>query len=344
MMRDVLPGITSNVDVDVHYLEATTDGDELITFLNEDYIVTRGGIAEHVVTENTTGSSEGDWLTTGTEGLTLEGGDGNDILIADHGETTLSGGTGDDTIEGVFSIRDISFWRINGTEPAVVIDGGDGDDLIRTSNATVDAGTGDDTVYMYGGEARGGDGNDQLSAQSDGVVTLFGEAGDDRLAVGGVGSEAYGGEGNDSVNVDTGAIGYGGAGNDNLQLSDGSTAVGGDGDDLFRLFGSYNDEDGPASITGGAGADTITAHVRDPYGATEAVFLEIADFDPNEDVLQVDSFNGALVDNLEIAQNPDDGVTDVRITYAANGNSVPGTAIIRLSGIHDITEDQIVIV
>lgn len=160
MMRDVLPGITSNVDVDVHYLEATTDGDELITFLNEDYIVTRGGIAEHVVTEDTTGTNEADWLTTGTEGLTLEGGDGNDILIADHGETTLSGGKSDDTIEGVFSIRDISFWRIDGTEPAVVIDRGDGDDLIRTSNATVDAGTGDDTAHKYGGEARGGDGND----------------------------------------------------------------------------------------------------------------------------------------------------------------------------------------
>lgn len=162
--------------------------------------------------------------------------------------------------------------------------------------------------------------------------------------MGGVGSEAHGGEGNDSVKVNTGAIGYGGAGNDGLLLEDGSTAVGGDCDDLFRLFGSYYDENGPASITGGEGADTITAHIRDLYGATETVFHEISDFDPSEDVLQVDSFNGALVDNLEIAQNPDDGVTDVRINYAANGDSGPGTAIIRLSGIHDTTEDQIVIV
>ncbi|WP_299747278.1 hypothetical protein [uncultured Tateyamaria sp.] len=343
-MRDVMPNITSNVDIDVHYLEATTDGDELITFLNEDYVVTRGGITEQVVTEDTTGSSEGDWLTTGTEGIALEGGNGNDILIADHGETTLSGGAGDDTIEGVFSIRDISFWRIDGTEPAIVIDGGDGDDLIRTSNATVDAGAGNDTVNIYGGEARGGDGNDQLNARSDGVVTLFGGAGDDRLVVGGIGSEAFGGLGNDSLNVDTGATGYGGAGNDTLQLAEGSTAFGGEGDDLFTLVSSYNDEDGPATITGGEGADTISARVRDPYGAPEAVFLQVTDFDPSEDLLQIGSFNGATVDNVEVVQNLEDGVTDVRLTYAPNGTLDPGTAIIRINGISDITTDQIVIV
>ncbi|APX12258.1 calcium-binding protein [Tateyamaria omphalii] len=259
-MRDVLPAISSNALVAVHYLEATTDGDELITFLNEDYIVTRNGIPEQVVTESTTGTAGADWLTAGAPGLRLAGAAGDDILITDFANTTLDGGAGDDTIEGVFAERNGGFSRIDGTEPTSTINAGDGDDVVRTSNAIVDAGDGDDEVNLVGGEARGGDGDDRLSAQGDGVAVLLGQAGDDSLTIGGVGSQASGGDGNDFVSVGTGGLGNGDAGDDTLQISDGATGLGGSGDDLFNVW-NFHDEP-TATVTGGEGADTVSALVR----------------------------------------------------------------------------------
>ncbi|MEX0371349.1 MAG: calcium-binding protein [Tateyamaria sp.] len=345
-MRDVLPDISANADVAVHYLEATTDGDELITFLNDDYIVTRNGVTEQVVTEDTTGTAGADWLTTGAEGLLLDGGDGNDILIADHGATTLSGGNGDDTIEGVFAERDSGFSSIDGTEPAVVIDGGAGDDVVRTSNATVDAGAGDDTVTLFGGEARGGDGDDQIAAQGDGVATLFGDPGSDRLSVGGIGSQAFGGLGDDFVSVDTGAVGYGDAGNDSLQLESGSAGIGGDGNDIFTVWNQFRDDAGPATVTGGAGADTIDARVWNALnGEADDIYLTVTDFDPAEDALMVGVFqtSGVEVDSVDVVEASDGSYTDVQVTFSNDRGVDPAIATIRLDGATGVTADQIVI-
>ncbi|WP_299043416.1 hypothetical protein [uncultured Tateyamaria sp.] len=345
-MRSVLPDIAANAEVAVHYLEANTDGDDLITFLNEDYVITRGGVTEQVVTEDTTGTNGNDWITTGAENLTLDGGDGNDTLVADHAGTTLIGGAGNDIFEGVFAERGAGFSLLDGSEPGIVIDAGDGDDNVRTSNAIVDAGTGDDSVRLFGGEVRGGDGNDVLMSSGPGETSLFGDNGNDRLTIGGAGSEAFGGAGDDflSTTGNAGAVAYGDAGNDTLQLSAGSAGFGGEGDDLFNLYSFYDDEDGPTTITGGAGADTINAQVRNAFGTPEAIYAEITDFDTTEDVLQVGSFSGVGITNIDIEQNADAGVTDIRISYVDTGNTGPGTAIIRIDGLSDITEDQIIIV
>lgn len=342
-MRNGLPDITSNADVALHYLEATTDGDALVSFLNEDYVVTRNGVTEQVVTEDTTGTAGADWLTTGTEGLALDGGDGDDTLIADHADTTMTGGAGDDTFEGVYSERGLGFSRLDGTEPAIVIDAGAGDDMVRTSNATVDAGTGDDTVNMFGGEAHGGAGDDVLSASGGGLAMLRGEGGDDRLIIGGAGSEAFGGAGDDFLSVEAGATGFGDAGNDTLQMGEGGAGFGGGGDDLFTVFNFFGDEDGAASITGGAGADTIDVQARNVYGDVDAPYLHITDFDPGEDVLQIGSFDGERVTDLEIVEDANGAFTDIRVTYSAPGGLVPGTAVIRLDGTPGITEAGIVL-
>ena len=342
-MRDGLPTLTTNGELAVHYLEANTDGDELISFLNEDYIVTRDGVPEQIVTESTTGTAGADWLTTGTEGLALDGGDGDDILVAEHADATLTGGSGDDTIEGVFGETGPGFFVINGDEPAVVIDAGDGDDVVSTSNATIDAGSGDDAVMMYGGQASGGDGNDTIDASGDGQATLLGEAGDDQLTIGGVGSQAFGGAGNDVLSVNAGATGFGGMGNDTLQIGEGGIGGGGEGDDLFNVYNFYDDEEGPSTITGGAGADTINVQARNVFGASEAPYLSITDFDPSEDVLQIGSFGNETVTNLEIVEDENGAFTDIRVTYSAPSGLAPGTAVIRLDGTTGITEADIVL-
>ncbi len=343
-MRDVLPTISSNAPVAVHYLEATTDGDELITFLNEDYIVTRNGVPEQVVTESTTGTAGADWLTAGAAGLRLEGAAGDDILITDFANTTLDGGAGNDTIEGVFAERNGGFSRIDGMEPTSTINAGDGDDVVRTSNAIVDAGVGNDQVNLFGGEARGGDGDDLLSAQGSGVATLMGDAGDDRLIIGGVGSQASGGDGNDFLSVETGALGNGDAGNDILQIADGATGLGGAGDDRFNVW-NFHDE-ATATVTGGEGADTVSALVRGARdGEADEIYLNITDFDPAEDILQIGTFQtDNSVDDIEIVEAADGSFTDVRVTFTAASGQTPGIAVIRLDGTPGITPSDIVIV
>ncbi|MCI5039578.1 MAG: hypothetical protein MRY81_07840, partial [Donghicola eburneus] len=77
---DRLGGITSNVPIKGYYLEAVTDGDNLGTFLPEDYVELRDGLAQETVTEDTTGSDFAEWFYAETDGLTLDGAGGDDIL------------------------------------------------------------------------------------------------------------------------------------------------------------------------------------------------------------------------------------------------------------------------
>lgn len=85
-----------------------------------------------------------------TTNSAIGGGVGDETLIADHGGSTLTGGAENDLFEGVLSVRYSDFYRIDGTEDAIVIHAGDGNDAVQTSNSTVDTGVGENSVYMYG--------------------------------------------------------------------------------------------------------------------------------------------------------------------------------------------------
>ena len=114
----------------------------------------------------------------------------------------------------------------------IVIDAGDGDDMVTGSddfaefldgndgNDTINAGGGDDTIDA-------GDGNDMIT----------GGAGPDSI---------LGGNGQDAID--------GGTGNDNIDAGDGQDSVdGGDGDDVI------NAGDGLDTVNGGAGDETSMA-------------------------------------------------------------------------------------
>jgi Ca2+-binding RTX toxin-like protein len=329
---DRIGEITANAPVAGYYLEANTDGDELVTFLPQDYVVTREGVPELPVFEDTTGTEETDWLSADADGITVDGADGDDILETDNDDVTLIGGLGDDTIEA------------RGDD--AIIHGGEGNDMVQANSATVEGGAGDDSLTIVGGTANGGDGNDQLNGYGEGPNLLRGEAGDDRLYVSGIGSEAFGGAGDDFLNVNNGTTGHGDAGNDTLQVALGGTAFGGDGDDHFTLWNQFRDSDGAAVITGGAGADTIDARVWNAGGGeADDFYLRMTDFDPAEDVLQVGTFQtGNAVDAVELIEAPDGSHTDVRITFTPrSGGSVPGIAVIRLEGTTGMTADQVII-
>ncbi|MBY5931645.1 hypothetical protein KUV51_01435 [Tateyamaria omphalii] len=328
-----LPELTANRPVDLYYLEANTDGDELITFLPEDFVVTRNGVPATEVDEDTVGTADTDWFEATTGGITIDGAGGDDILTTNIADVTLNGGAGDDTIEGGADIT---------------ADGGDGNDSINIESGSVIGGLGDDTIDLLGGTAEGGEGADVLRSYTDAEATLFGNAGDDRLSVSGDGSEAHGGDGDDFVGVDTAAAsGFGGAGNDTLQLDSGAFGDGGTGDDLFTVWNQFRDEDGPATVTTGDGEDTISAMVWNPLnGRAEDVYLSVTDFDPAEDVLMVGVFQtqDVAVDEVDIVEASDGSFTDVEVTYTPRSGQDPGIAVIRLVGTTGMTADQVMIV
>jgi Ca2+-binding RTX toxin-like protein len=136
----------------------------------------------------------------------MDGGTGNDRLVAGRGPTMIIGGEGND--------------RLVGGCAGDKIYGGAGNDLIigNGGNDIIFGGDGKDWIY-------GGSGNDLIDG-GNGNDKLFGDSGNDLI---------YGGEGNDLV---LGGIGndviYGGPGNDRLFGSWGKDEIsGGDGNDLL---------------------------------------------------------------------------------------------------------------
>jgi Ca2+-binding RTX toxin-like protein len=181
------------------------------------------------------GTAGNDTLKAGKTGdFHLIGGDGKDIFTGGAGSTRMEGGAGDD-IYNVNSVRDIVIETADG-----------GNDTVYTSIdytlpdhvETLRVTQGGLTVWgnaldnrMVGGDGAdtmfGGDGNDSLQGMG-GNDVLHGGAGDDNLSGGDGNDLLHGGTGNDML--------LGGAGDDWLYGGDGEDWLeGGTGDDM--LFG-----------------------------------------------------------------------------------------------------------
>lgn len=220
---------------------------------------------------------------------TLQGGDGDDVLVASQAAVTetLFGNDGNDTLFG--QDRD----RLYGGSGADLLYGG------GENGGGLYGGAGDDAIIAEGGLAsgptlgfpgvrvEGGDGNDTI-LNWNGGVNAYGGAGDDRFEVppdsgdfpaisagyemsfhGGDGDDVvrvnphetlswhgsayiYGDSGNDDIAIDStwGHLAFGGAGNDRIFVREGEL-VGDAGDD--QLFGG----DGRNNLYGGAGTDSL---------------------------------------------------------------------------------------
>ena len=308
--------ITANAPVAGYHLTANTDGDDLVTFLPEDFVITRNGVPENAVTTDATGTDGFDWINADADGITVNGAGGDDYLTTDNDSVTINGDMGDDTIRT--------------DSPNTTVNGGAGDDRI-SSDTSSDDGTlieGDGNVSLYGnagddrietyasGSAFGGIGNDTVNVRGENRGFAYGGAGDDNLGVAGEGSQAYGGNGDDFIAVSNGTTGFGEAGDDYLQVDEGGTAFGGTGDDLFTAWNRHNDPDGPAILTGGEGSDTFDALVRNAAGGeADDIYMQITDFDCDEDVLQVGAWNrDNPVSNIKLVEAADGSFTDVRVT------------------------------
>ncbi|GHF70601.1 calcium-binding protein [Seohaeicola zhoushanensis] len=123
---------------------------------------------------------------------------------ADLGPIEITGGAGEDDLDGSALADDIS--------------GLDGDDRLRGRGGddTVDGGSGDDRVRGDGGDdiVHGGEGNDRVRGDS-GDDTVHGDGGDDRVRGGRGNDTVLGGDGNDRVDGQEGDdVLNGGAGSD----------------------------------------------------------------------------------------------------------------------------------
>lgn len=183
------------------------------------------------------------------------------------------------------------FYEVNGDDAANVIAVSvsqadqtftlDGVTYPNVSCVTVNGQGGDDHISVasdgwgsIGAAANGGDGNDTIALNIDGIV--HGDAGDDTLTLcNSFMGEVYGDDGNDNVFVEGDCIAAqidGGAGNDLIDASQNNFSVtlhGGAGNDT--LFGSdYDDElygDGGNDVMyGGAGNNTFYSTGGVVYG------------------------------------------------------------------------------
>ena len=212
------------------------------------------GLGNYVLatTENATVTGTGldDWLV-GYAGVTsLSGGNGNDRI---DGNGHLNGEAGNDTISGSGTLSggaDNDYLSGYGT-----LDGGMGDDsiVIHTINlqpSSVTGGDGNDTIdgtYGTTGDyMSGGSGNDFIHFQAGkGQVTVDGGTGDDTITTDLLQphssslSQLNGGDGNDLISGQ-GTL-DGGIGDDTLTGADWSVLIGGDGTDTAVFSGNRAD-------------------------------------------------------------------------------------------------------
>ncbi|MCX7420895.1 MAG: cadherin domain-containing protein, partial [Planctomycetia bacterium] len=182
--------------------------------------------------------------------VTLRGQDGNDTLLGGSGDDLLDGGNGTDQVKQTSAF--------NQTLTGVLLVGNGSDTLtsIERANLTAKSALGntvDASAFNGLTTLNGGNGPDRLLASITGSV-INGGSGNDTI-VGGIGADSInGGADNDSI---TGGNGndsiVGGTGNDVIDGGIGADVISGN-DGRDKLFGG----DGDDTIDGGANEDTIS--------------------------------------------------------------------------------------
>ncbi len=173
-------------------------------------------------------------ITGGAGNDKLQGGSGEDIIVDNYDSNVIDGGDGNDTLvangyssKNIFE-KALAYARGDKTvldAPSNVIKGGDGNDYIEGGfgNDYINGGEGDDYIYGLDGDdsISGGDGHDYIDG-GEGNDILYGGQGNDNL---------FGGKGNDTIS--------GGAGDDVIAGGKGNDTInGGAGADHITVYQS----------------------------------------------------------------------------------------------------------
>lgn len=219
--------------------------------------------------------------------VSVDGGNGEDLLSGGDAADVLSGGEGNDSLDGGGGL-DV----LRGGDGQDEVDGGSGDDSLDGGSGAdrLDGGDGDDALSggAQSDALSGGSGNDRLAGGDDpdvllgedGTDALDGGSGNDSLDGGANDDQLRGGDGDDALDGFEGRDALDGQiGNDTLTAgAAGSTMFGGEGDDILQgaigndsLDGSGGDDqlrgdEGPDRLQGGDGNDVL-----DGGGAADAL-------------------------------------------------------------------------
>ena len=234
---------------------------------------TLGGIlAAESFGADTLFGDDGDDRLQGRNGDFLDGGDGNDLIevAAGSADDTVIGGDGNDTVFANPTGREFDLG--DGNDSLTINQAGDPD--VAARRLFVEAGAGDDFIDLFGrvrnlaseregADIFGGQGNDTVFGTPfvdqfvdlEGDNRFFSASGDP----GGVGDMVRTGAGNDDILTSSANdLIISGDGNDTISSGSGADTIrAGDGDDNIR-FDHVFDTDGPSSVEGGIGNDTIS--------------------------------------------------------------------------------------
>lgn len=238
-----------------------------------------GGLAGILGGSDSSTEAETDGDTGGsTDGGTTADIDGENLLLSDFADI-LETGAGDDTI-------------LAGAGDDSIITG-DGDDAVRL-------GAGDDHWYDHNIPNPFYEAPATYDVYNSGDDTVSGGLGADHLTSSSGSDMLDGGFGDDNLSsIDSFAQGVGRDANDSPD-----TLIGGAGDDSL-------DGDAGDVLIGGEGSDRFSTAFIGPYEATETLVEDqrayIEDFDPQEDRILIDFYNGVDASGDLVFEANDDG-------------------------------------
>lgn len=277
----------------------------------------------------------------------INGGDGNDIIIANAWSDSVDGGDGDDTIVSYKERKVIDPSYYGGYSNSLNISGGKGNDVITLHG---DA--------FYGINVSGDEGNDIIDARDltmpedalsywndytitnlsggDGNDIIYGSEVNDDINAGAGNDVVYGYGGNDSITVGDGAYNqgasyaYGGEGNDTLTGGGEAYLYGEAGDDVFYNEAQTGTVINPSRITmdGGSGNDKYIRK-EDSYG-----FDTIIASSGSDEIIYTEVSN---TDNLSVYRYGDDLVIKNKSAYGVVGGSVPYESLLTLKDYYNET-------
>lgn len=241
-----------------------------------------------------------------------------------------------------------------------VVRGTEGPDIVTLPNSADSP----ERVNLLGGD-------DELTSRIEDYVTILGGDGDDTIATYGVLNTIFGGPDSDTLSGTDSNILNGDKGNDTLIIEHGmfnqgewGAASGGDDDDTINistpaLAPDYLQFDvGGVYVSGGAGADTINITYEnvgeqvivegDDAPTLTNAFIEITDFNPDEDVLtvEVERTDVEIAQNVEVtleqsAQSDGTYLSQITLAYEETAQSSGGTSVLTITSTSPFTLDDL---